>query len=295
MKYRTLGASDILVSEICLGTMTWGSQNNQSDADEQLEVAFDAGINFIDTAEMYAIPPNAETYGVTEKIIGNWLKRNYSKRDKLVLATKIAGNGLPWIREGNDIDGKSIKKSIEGSLKRLQTDNIDLYQLHWPNRTSPHFGKHWPAKLNFSSVDIKKEENKILEILEALDKSIKEGKIRYFGLSDDTPWGIHAYLKISEKNNLPRPISIQNEFNLIHTKDWPYLIEMCVNEDIGFLPWSPLAGGALTGKYLNGARPKGSRWSLNPGSGFFRDTLKRMKQLKNLTKSLGNIIYQLPN
>ena len=284
MKYRQLGNSDLKVSEICLGTMTWGSQNNQADANEQLDLAYDNGINFIDTAEMYAIPPKPETYGTTEKIIGNWLRENSKKRKDIILATKIAGNGLSWIRGGGDIDGKSIFSSVNASLKRLQTDYIDLYQLHWPNRTSPHFGKHWPGKLNFSSVDINEEEGKIYEILESIDFCIKEGKIRHFGVSDDTPWDIHAYLKISKKNKLPRPISIQNEFNLLHTKDWPYLLELCVNENIGFLPWSPLAGGALTGKYIDGVRPKNSRWAISQGSGFFRDTHKSNEAVKQFVK-----------
>jgi aryl-alcohol dehydrogenase-like predicted oxidoreductase len=272
MQYVTLGQSDLKVSNVCLGSMTWGTQNNQTDANEQIEFALSSGINFIDTAEMYAVPPSAETYGKTETIIGNWLSHNGQRRSEFVLATKIAGNGLPWIRGGADISGEAIIQSVDASLQRLQTDYIDLYQLHWPNRTSPHFSKHWPGKISFSDVDTKKHSAQMLEILHALDSCVKAGKIRYCGLSDDTPWGINEYLRLSEKHQLPRITSIQNEFNLLHSKDWPYLLENCVHADIAFLPWSPLAGGVLSGKYLNGARPVGSRWSKSQRNGLFRDT-----------------------
>jgi aryl-alcohol dehydrogenase-like predicted oxidoreductase len=272
MKRNPLGASGLEVSEICLGTMTWGTQNDQLDADAQIEHALESEIDFIDTAEMYAVPPTAETYGTTETILGNWIHRNPGRRDEFVLATKIAGNGLRWIRGGADIDGPAILQSIDASLQRLQTDYIDLYQLHWPNRTSPHFGKHWPNRLKFSEVDAATQEAGMLEILRALDRAIKAGKIRHFGLSDDTPWGIQTYLKLAREHDLPAPVSIQNEFNLLHAKDWPYLIETCVHEQIAYLPWSPLAGGVLSGKYLNGQRPPGSRWSKSQRNGLFRDT-----------------------
>lgn len=272
MHYANLGRTDIQVSRVCLGSMTWGTQNSQQEANAQIEFALDAGVNFIDTAEMYAVPPTPDTYGATESIIGNWLKDNESRRDEVIIASKIAGNGLPWIRAGADIDSASIIQSIDASLQRLQTDYIDLYQLHWPNRTSPHFAKHWPGMLNFQAVDARQHENDMLAILEALDASIKAGKIRHFGLSDDTPWGINTYLKLSRENDLPRPASIQNEFSLLHTKDWPYLIENCVHEDIAYLPWSPLAGGVLSGKYRNGQRPAGCRWSASQRNGLFRDT-----------------------
>ncbi len=271
MKYTKLGQSDLNVSNVCLGSMTWGSQNNQSDADEQIEFALSEGINFIDTAEMYAVPPSAESYGKTETIIGHWLARNSQRRSEVVLASKIAGNGLAWIRDGGDISGEAVIKSVDASLQRLQTDYIDLYQLHWPNRTSPHFSKHWPGMISFTDVDTKKHSAQMLEILQALDTCVKSGKIRYCGLSDDTPWGINEYLRLSKKYDLPRMVSIQNEFNLLHTKDWPYLIENCVHSDIAYLPWSPLAGGVLSGKYLNGARPQGSRWSKAQRNGLFRD------------------------
>jgi len=272
MKYKQLGNSGLEVSEICLGSMTWGTQNNQNDANQQIELGLDAGINFIDTAEMYAVPPTADTYGTTETIIGNWISNNAHRRHEFILATKIAGNGLKWIRGGDDIDGPGIVKSIDASLQRLQTEYIDLYQLHWPNRLSPHFAKHWPGILNFSNVNAAAQEDGMLEILQALDASIKAGKIRHFGLSDDTPWGISTYLKLAREHGLPRPVSIQNEFSLLHAKDWPYLIETCVHENIAYLPWSPLAGGVLTGKYIDGARPQGTRWCKAQRNGFFRDT-----------------------
>jgi len=271
MEYVPLGKSDLTVSNICLGTMTWGKRNTQADADGQIEYALTKGINFIDTAEMYAIPPTAETYGTTEGIIGDWLARNPGKRKDIVLATKIAGNGISWIRGGADVTGSAVISSVDASLKRLRTDHIDLYQIHWPNRSSPHFGKHWPGRLTFTSVDVERNRAQMLDILEALSTCIEAGKIRYCGLSDETPWGINEYLRLSEKHDLPRMISIQNEFSLLHTKDWPYLIENCVMDDVAFLPWSPLAGGALTGKYMNGALPAGARWTMTQRNGIFRD------------------------
>ncbi len=272
MQYSRLGSSNQQVSRVCLGTMTWGTQNSQQDANQQIDYALSQGVNFIDTAEMYSIPPNASTYGKTETIIGNWLAANTAKRKDIVLASKIAGNGLPYIRGGGDITGEGIIQAVDASLKRLQTDYIDLYQLHWPNRTSPHFGKHWPGKVTYSDVDTKAHTDQMLEILQALQECVQAGKIRYCGLSDDTPWGINTYLRLSEKYSLPRMVSIQNEFSLLHAKDWPYLIENCVHEDVAYLPWSPLATGVLAGKYLNGARPDGTRWTLVQRNGLFRDT-----------------------
>lgn len=274
MQYSTLGRSALTVSRVCLGTMTWGEQNTQADADAQLAMALDAGVNFIDTAEMYAIPPKPETYGATEQIIGNWLSRNQDKRDKLVLATKMAGNGLNHIRDGSNISPKTLVQAVEGSLQRLKTDYIDLYQLHWPNRRSPHFGRHAVNLIPFSEVDAKQQQDDILAILQTLATLVQQGKIRHCGLSNETPWGISQYLKLSEQHNLPRMVSIQNEFGPLHTKDWPYLIEQCQHENVAYLPWSPLAGGALTGKYLGGARPEGSRWRLVQRNGLFRDTPK---------------------
>ncbi|WP_041522241.1 aldo/keto reductase [Gilvimarinus agarilyticus] len=272
MQYSTLGYSNLTVSRACLGTMTWGKQNNQADANAQIDYALAQGINFIDTAEMYAVPPSPDTYGTTETIIGNWLAANPSRRDEFILASKIAGNGLKHIRDAQDITGETVLAAIDDSLARLKTDYIDLYQLHWPNRTSPHFGKHAPGRISFSDVDTSEHSAQMLEILQALDESVKSGKIRHFGLSNDTPWGINEYIRLSEKHNLTRVTAIQNEFNLLQTRDWPFLIENCVHQQVAYLPWSPLATGALTGKYLNGARPQGARWNLIQRNGLFRDT-----------------------
>ncbi|MGB0986101.1 MAG: aldo/keto reductase [Pseudoalteromonas spongiae] len=272
MKYAKLGSSNIDVSRICLGTMTWGVQNNQLDANQQIELAAEHGINFMDTAEMYAVPPTPETYGKTEEIIGNYFAKNKQKRDDWVVATKIAGNGLPWIRNASDITGQAVINAVDASLKRLQIDTIDVYQLHWPNRTSPHFAKHRPNQISFTNVDTKAHKAQMLDILQGLDHCIKAGKIRHYGLSDDTTWGIHTFIELAKEHNLPRPVSIQNEFNLLHAKDWPYLIEHCVHEEIAYLPWSPLATGMLSGKYLNDARPQGSRWTLMQRNGLFRNT-----------------------
>ena len=271
MKYSKLGFSGLSVSRICLGTMTWGTQNTQEEANEQIEYALSQGINFMDTAELYAIPPNAETYGKTESIIGNWIEANPKRREEFVLATKIAGPGLAYIRGGGPVTGESVLKAVDGSLERLKTDYIDLYQIHWPNRTSPHFAKHHVGKISFS-LDLDSYGDSILEILQALDECVKAGKIRQIGLSNETPWGLNEFLRLSEKHNLVRVTSMQNEFNLLHVKDWPHLMENCVHRDIAYLPWSPLASGSLTGKYLDGARPEGSRWSKAQRNGLFRDT-----------------------
>ena len=270
MKYTKLPHTDIKVSKICLGTMTWGEQNTQVEGHEQMDYALEQGVNFFDTAEMYSIPGKAETYGSTEKIIGSWFK-NSGNREKIVLASKIAGLGLAHIRN-TGFSKDAITEALHGSLKRLQTDYIDLYQLHWPNRQSPHFGNHWPNTISYSQVDSEQQNEEMLDILQGLAHCVNAGKIRYCGLSDDTPWGINQYLRLSAEHNLPRMVSIQNEFSLLHTKDWPYLIENCIHENIAYLPWSPLATGLLTGKYLNGQRPEGSRFTLMQRHGLFRDT-----------------------
>ncbi|MGP9800557.1 aldo/keto reductase [Rheinheimera sp. NSM] len=272
MQYSVLGSSNVEVSRVCLGTMTWGCQNTQADADAQLDYALAQGVNFIDTAEMYAIPPTAETYGATERIIGHWLSRNRHQRGNIVLASKMAGNGLAHVRGGGDMTPATLLQAVDASLTRLQTDYLDLYQLHWPNRVSPHFGKHSVGRIGFTQVNTEQQTEQMLGLLQALDSCVKAGKIRFCGLSNETPWGISQYLRLSAEHNLPRMVSIQNEFSVLHSKDWPYLIEQCVHDNIAYLPWSPLAGGALSGKYLGGARPKGTRWSMLQRNGLFRDT-----------------------
>jgi aryl-alcohol dehydrogenase-like predicted oxidoreductase len=268
MEYRKLGRTGLDVSLICLGTMTWGNQNTEADGHEQMDYAVTQGINFFDTAEMYAVPPSARTFGKTEEIIGTWFKAR-KNRDKIILASKIAGPGLPWIRGGDFlIDRKNILAALEGSLKRLQTDYIDLYQLHWPNREDYHWGKSWDFK---AIDDAKAETENFLEVLQTLDECIKAGKIRHIGLSNESAWGTMQYLKIAEENNLPRMVSIQNEFSLLCRIFEPDLSEIAMFEDIGLLAWSPLAGGMISGKYLGGARPKGTRWSMDTRPNF-RDT-----------------------
>ncbi len=273
MKYRKLGHSELMVSEVCLGSMTWGMQNSQKEAFAQIDHALAQGINFVDTAELYAVPPSEDTYGKTEQIIGNWIAQNSQRREKVILASKIVGNGLPWIRGGSKISGETIKEALDASLKRLQTDYIDLYQLHWPNRSYPHFGRHWPHSIDYTSINVAQEQAEHLQILSALDECVQAGKIRYCGLSNDTPWGIHEYIRLAETHNLPRMVSIQNEFSLLHLMaDAPHIIETCIMNDIAYLPWSPLGGGVLSGKYRHGARPEGSRWNINQRLGLFRDT-----------------------
>lgn len=258
MEYRKLGRTGLDISLIGLGTMTWGFQNTQADGFEQMDYALERGVNFFDTAEMYAVPPSADTYGKTETIIGNWFaSRNI--RDKVILASKITGPGLPWIRDGQDINKKNIQLALEGSLNRLQTDYIDLYQLHWPNRGSYHFGQSWDFAPDF---DAQAEEDNFLEVLHTLQSLIKEGKIRHVGLSNETAWGMTRWLTLAEQNNLPRMASIQNEYSLLCRYFEPDLSEIALHEDCGLLAWSPLCRGVLSGKYLNGARPEGSRLTI---------------------------------
>lgn len=259
MEYRKLGRTDLDISLIGLGTMTWGLQNTQAQGFEQMDYALDRGINFFDTAEMYAIPPSPTTFGTTEAIIGNWFKER-SSRDKVILASKIAGPGLPWVREGkNHIDKSNILAAVEGSLGRLKTDYIDLYQLHWPNRGSYHFGKIWDFAPEF---DPQAEEDNFLECLHVFQGLIQDGKIRHIGLSNETAWGMNKWLQLAEKHDLPRMASIQNEYSLLCRNFEPDLSEIALAEDCGLLAWSPLTRGILSGKYLNGAKPEGARLTI---------------------------------
>ena len=255
MEYRKLGRTELDISVIGLGTMTWGFQNTQAQGFEQMDYALEHGVNFFDTAEMYAIPPSDKTFGTTETIIGNWFATR-SNRDKVILASKITGPGLPWIRDGEKINKKNIHLAVEDSLKRLQTDYIDLYQLHWPNRGSYHFGQLWNYKPKFNA---QSEEENFLEVLHTLQGLVQAGKIRHIGLSNETAWGMTKWLHLAEQNNLPRMASIQNEYSLLCRHFEPDLSEIAIHEDCGLLAWSPLCRGMLSGKYLDGARPEGAR------------------------------------
>ncbi len=265
MEYRQLGNTDLQVSLLCLGTMTWGEQNTLSQGFEQMDYAIEQGINFFDTAEMYAVPPKAETYGRTEEIIGEWLVSR-RKRDRVILASKVAGKTtMNWIRRGsNQLDRPNITEALENSLKRLKTDYIDLYQLHWPDRPTNRFGKLGFA---YAADDLPSGEvEKMHEILTVLGEFIDAGKIRTVGLSNESPWGVMTYLRLAEKYSLPRMVSIQNAYNLLNRKFEVGLSEIAVRENCGLLAYSPLAAGTLTGKYLGGNIPHGSRRSLDSRS-----------------------------
>jgi aryl-alcohol dehydrogenase-like predicted oxidoreductase len=260
MDYRKLVA-DLKVSALCLGTMTFGQQNSEAEGHEQLDYALDCGINFIDTAEIYSIPPRRETQGSTERIVGSWLTSRKS-RQKVILATKVCGRGdANWLRANSEptkLDKKNIAQAIEGSLKRLHTDYIDLYQLHWPDRSVPLFG----AGGTMWREPTRREEVSIEETLAALDEVVKEGKVRHIGLSNETPWGVAQFLRAAEKGVGPRVISIQNAYNFLNRTFEMGLAEFAHREQVGLLAYSPLAQGYLTGKYQNGARPPGARTTL---------------------------------
>ena len=257
MKYKTLGNTDLKVSLICLGTMTWGEQNTQEEGFEQMDYAVKKEINFFDTAELYAIPPKEKTYGKTEEIIGNWFKER-KNREKIILASKIAGPGLKWIRGGGEqFSAKRIEEALNNSLKRLKTDYIDLYQLHWPERNSNYFGE-----LNYEHDKNEKKWNSFESILKVLKKFINQGKIRYIGLSNETPWGFSKFLQIAEEQKLPRMVSVQNPYNLVNRAYEIGMSEISIREKAGLLAYSPLAIGYLTGKYRNNQMPKNSRLDL---------------------------------
>ena len=256
MHYRILGNTGFKISACCLGTMTWGEQNTEAEAHQQLSYALDRGVNFIDTAEMYPVPPTAKTYTLTESYIGSWFAAA-GTRDKVVLATKIAGpsrGGMDYLRNGkNHFDRTNLRAAVEGSLKRLRTDRIDLYQLHWPDRQTNTFGK-----LGF---DTPSEEysTPIAETVEALGELIREGKILSYGLSNETPWGVSQFLGLAEYRGAPRPVSIQNAYHLMNRIFEIGLSEFSHRDGLGLLAYSPLAMGLLTGKYYGGRRPPGAR------------------------------------
>lgn len=257
MKYRTLGRTTISVSELCLGTMTWGEQNTQDEAFAQIDRAAEHGINFMDAAEMYPVPPRPETYGQTERIIGNYFKKR-GNRDQWILTSKVAGpgNNISHIRDGNlKHNRQHIVAALEGSLERLQTDYIDLYQLHWPDRETNFFGK-----LGYVHND--KTFTPLEETLEVLNEQVQAGKIRHIGLSNETPWGTMRFLQLAEERGWPRAVTIQNPYNLLNRSFEVGLAEIAIREQCGLLAYSPLAFGMLTGKYANGARPEHARLTL---------------------------------
>jgi len=255
MNFKRLGNTDLKVSTICLGTMTWGEQNTEKEAYDQIDCALDYGVNFLDTAELYSIPAKKETFGKTEEIIGNYLKKK-NNREKIIVATKISGPGIDWIRKGGlQYTSENIGKAVDQSLKRLKTDYIDLYQLHWPERGTNIFGergyKHKKVKFN-----------EFEKVLEDLYKFIEKGKIRHIGVSNETAWGTSEFIQISKKENLPRIVSVQNAYNLLNRTYEIGLAEVSIRENCGLLAYSPLAGGHLTGKYRNNNLPKNSRMEL---------------------------------
>jgi aryl-alcohol dehydrogenase-like predicted oxidoreductase len=257
MEYRMLGRTGIKVSAIGLGTMTFGEQNSEAEGHQQIDLALEHGVNLLDTAEMYAVPPRAETYGSTERIIGSWLQRS-GKRDKVVIATKVAGPaaglGVTHVRGGNNVlDRSNILAAVDGSLQRLQTDYIDLYQLHWPSRPTNYFGRlGYQHAGNQQAVSIE-------ETLDALTELVRTGKVRHIGLSNETPWGMHRFLQLADSTGRERIASIQNPYSLLNRSFEIGLAEMSIRENVGLLAYSPLAFGVLSGKFLNGARPPESR------------------------------------
>ncbi|SMH49267.1 aldo/keto reductase [Mesorhizobium australicum] len=262
MDMRRIGRTDLVVSKICLGTMTWGQQNTEAEGHAQMDYAFERGVNFLDTAELYPIPPKAETQGRTERYIGNWMKAR-GNRDKVVLASKVVGRTTnDWFRGGrpSKLVREDIMHAVEGSLQKLQTDYIDLYQIHFPERrvpwgSNPNRVGNWPAKRDA-------DETPIAETIAVFEELVKAGKIRHLGLSNESSWGVMRFIFESEKGNGPRPASLQNAYNLVNRTFEVNLTEVSDREEVSLLAYSPLAQGYLTGKYDHGARPQGSRSQL---------------------------------
>lgn len=259
MKYTTLPNTDIKVSKICLGTMTFGQQNTEADGHAQMDYAVEKGINFFDTAEMYSVPAREETYGSTERILGTWFKKT-GKREEIVLATKIAGPNpnFTYMREKNDFSPASLQYALDQSLQRLQTDYVDLYQLHWPERKTNFFGQR-----GFKVQDDAWEDN-IHAVLETLDGFVKQGKIKHIGLSNETPWGMMRFLEESKYHNLPKIATVQNPYSLLNRLFEVGSAEMCMRENVGLFAYSPLAFGVLSGKFLSGESHPNARIKLFP-------------------------------
>jgi aryl-alcohol dehydrogenase-like predicted oxidoreductase len=265
MQRKPLGRTGLMVSEFCLGTMTWGSQNTEAEAHAQIDMAVERGVDFLDTAEMYPTNPvRAETVGLTEEIIGSWIART-GRRDALVIATKISGEGQRLVRDGAPITGALVEACVEASLRRLRTDVIDLYQLHWPNRGSYHFRRMW--RYDASGQDRAETLAHMEEVLAAMDRLVRAGKVRHFGLSNETAWGMSQWLRIAEARGWPRAAAIQNEYSLLCRYYDTDLAELGVNEEVTLLAYSPLAAGLLSGKYQGDVTPGGTRRSFTPDLG----------------------------
>ncbi len=266
MKMKPLGRTGIMVSDLCLGTMTFGTQTSEADAHTQMDMALAAGINFLDAAEMYPVNPvTKETVGRTEEILGTWNAANPARRGDYLMATKHSGEGFAGARDGAPISAKTIPEAVEGSLRRMQTDYIDLYQFHWPNRGSYMFRQNWnydPSRQNRDEVLANME-----ECLEALQRQVDKGNIRAFGLSNESAWGTAQWLRIAEQTGGPRVASIQNEYSLLCRLYDTDMAELSLNEDVGLMAFSPLAAGLLTGKYQDGEVPQGSRMTFVPEMG----------------------------
>lgn len=292
MQYTILPNTNIKVSKLCLGTMTWGQQNTEQEGHEQLNYAFDeCGINFLDTAEMYSVPSKAETQGSTERIIGTWLRQR-KNRDRIIVASKVAGPsaGLKHIGTGRKFNRENITRALHESLQRLETDYIDLYQLHWPERATNYFGN---LGYNHTSDDVVTDFEETLSILQDF---IKQGKIRYIGVSNETPYGMLQYLRVAEKYNLPKISTIQNPYNLVNRVYEIGLAEIGIRENVGLLAYSPLAGGLLSEKYLNNNKPENARFTLWPNY-FSRyahpNTMKAVEKYAMLAKENNLSLAQL--
>ncbi|MCU4654016.1 aldo/keto reductase [Roseibacterium sp. SDUM158016] len=263
MRRIPLGSTDHMITDYCLGTMTWGNQTPEADAHRQMDMALEAGIDIVDTAEMYPVNPvSAETVGVTEEIIGRWNAKNPGRRGEYTLATKITGKNAGFVRPGQDITGATFTEALDASLRRLQTDHVEVYQLHWPNRGSYHFRQNWTY--DPSAQDKATTIAHMIDVLEAAEAARKAGKISYFALSNDSAWGAAQWLRLSEERGMPRVQSIQNEYSLLYRLYDTDLAELAVNEKVTLLAYSPLAAGLLTGKYQGDVTPAGSRRERSP-------------------------------